>query len=122
MKLENPIHRIKKARREAQLQKIVAGLLAQQALDDPELQNLQVTQVKLNSSKSICSVLFYSPEGEAFFKDKLGHLILYKPSLRKALGEELRGRYVPDIIFKYDQNMQKQIDLETLIDRVATNN
>ncbi len=119
MKLETPLHRIKRARREAQLQKIVAGLLTQQACDDPELQDLQVTRVELNQSKSVCYVLFYSSHGEAFFREKLGHVILYKPSLRKAIGQELQGRYVPEIVFKYDTNLKKQLALEALIDHVA---
>ncbi|HAU30038.1 MAG: Ribosome-binding factor A [candidate division TM6 bacterium GW2011_GWF2_43_17] len=119
MKLQTPLHRIRRARREAQLQKIVAALLTQQACDDPELRDLQVTRVELSPSKSICYVLFYSAHGEAFFREKLGHVILYKPSLRKAVGEELQGRYVPDIVFKYDANLKKQLAIEALIDQVA---
>jgi ribosome-binding factor A len=119
MKLQTPLHRIKKARREAQLQKIVAGLLTQQSLDDALLRSLTVTRVELNDSRSVCYVLFYSPAGEADFKEKLGQLILYKPSLRKAIGDELQGRYVPDVVFKYDANLTKQLALEALIDKVT---
>ncbi len=119
MKIETPIHRIKRARREAQLQKIIAGLLTQQALDDNELRSLTVTRVEISASRSVCYILFYSPDGEGAFKEKLQQLILYKPSLRKAIGDELQGRYVPEVIFKYDTNLNKQLALEKLLDDVA---
>lgn len=44
-------------------------------------------------------------------------LKLYKPSLRKALSK-LPSRYAPELIFKYDEELEKQMKLEELMDKV----
>ena len=55
-----PVDQIKRARRESLLQKVIAKLLTQQALDDPQIQGVFVNRIELNANKSICTVYFYS--------------------------------------------------------------
>ena len=51
-------------------------------------------------------------------KEKLKKLVLYKPSLRTALSKLISSRYVPEIIFKFDKQFEKQQRIEALIESV----
>jgi ribosome-binding factor A len=113
-----PVDIIKRARRESLLQKVIAKLLAQQSLDDSELQGVFVNRIGLNANKSICTVYFYSDLGEEHFKKVLGRLILYKPSLRAAVAREVSGKYVPELVFRFDNQLTKQLAIEELIESV----
>ncbi|MBN2267260.1 MAG: ribosome-binding factor A [Candidatus Babeliaceae bacterium] len=108
--------RIKRARKASLIRKTVAKLLANQALDDPQLQSLSISRVDFNVDQSICWIFFYSEQGEEHFNEKLEHLKLYKPSLRTAIAKEIPGKYVPEIVFRYDEQLKKQIAIEQLLD------
>jgi len=110
------VSEIKRARKESQLQRVVSQLLLEQTLDDPSLKGIFVNRVELNPKKTVCSVLFYSELGKEHFEKILQHLILYKPSLRSAIAREVPGRYTPDIVFRYDDQLIKQLALENLIE------
>lgn len=113
-----PVDRIKKARREAQLMRVISRLLVLQAADDPELHGFSVTRVELNADNSICSVFFYGEGGEELFKQKLNYFKLYKPSLRAAIAQEISSRYTPNIVFRFDDQFEKQMAIERLLDTV----
>ncbi len=108
---------IRKARKEAQYLRVISTLFTQQAVEDERLRNVFINRVELSADGGLCYVFFYSNEGEAYFKVVLPHLILYKPSLRAALAKEIRGRYTPDIQFRFDEQFEKQQKIEQLIDR-----
>ena len=108
---------IRKARKEAQYLRVISTLFTQQAVEDERLRNVFINRVELSADGGLCYVFFYSNEGEAYFKVVLPHLILYKPSLRAALAQEIRGRYTPDIQFRFDEQFEKQQKIEQLIDR-----
>lgn len=112
---------IRRAKRESHLLRVISSLFTQQAVEDSRLQDLFINRVELNADGSICYVFFYSALGKKYFDEVLGHLILYKPSLRAAIAHELSGRYVPDIAFRFDERFEKQQEIERLIDRVAGN-
>jgi len=82
------------------------------------LQGLSISRVSLSSDKSIVTVFFFLPEGKSGFEKKLEYLKLFKPSLRKALADRIPGRYVPQIKFHYDDQLEKQIKIEQLLDKV----
>lgn len=98
--------------------KTIARLLSLQMVEDPSLRGVFVSRVEFNADKSVCSVFFYTEEGEEFFAEKLERLKLYRPSLRKALAQEIEGRYVPEIVFRFDAQMKKQLAIEHLLDTI----
>lgn len=108
---------IKRSQKESLLRREISSLLQTASLDNPALAGLDITHVELSRDKGICSVFFYSPEGEEFFKRKLSTLVLFKPSLRKAIAQKIPSRYVPEIIFKYDSQLEKQLAIEQLLDK-----
>lgn len=109
---------IRKARKEAQYLRVISTLFTAQAVEDKRLRNVFINRVELSADGGLCYVFFYSDQGETYFKEVLPHLILYKPSLRAALAQEIRGRYTPDILFRFDEQFEKQQKIEQLIDRV----
>lgn len=110
---------IKRAQKESVLMRLVAEVFLRAALDDPQIAGLVVNRVGLSPDKSICTVYFYSPEGKHYFDERLETLKLYKPSVRKAIAHGVQSRYTPDVIFRYDEQLERQHKIETLIDTLT---
>lgn len=109
---------IKKAQKESLYLREFANLFLQLTMDDAKLRPLSVTRVKLSPDNGVCSIYFFAPDGEAQFRLILGHLILFKGSLRKALAHSIQARYTPDLVFKYDSQFEQQKKVEDLIDKL----
>lgn len=107
---------IKKSQKESLLRKEISGLLQQASLDIPAVAGLDVSRVVLSDDKSVCSVFFYTPDGIEVFERKLKDLTLLKASLRKAIAQRIASRFVPEIVFKYDTQLEKQLAIERLLD------
>jgi len=88
------------------------------ALDDPRLRSITLNRIKLSPDKSLCSVYFYTPEGQEKFQEALEVLKLYKPSMRKAIAAKIEARYTPDLRFFYDDIYEKQERLDQILDKV----
>lgn len=89
-------------------------------MEDSRLQQLFVSRIELSADKSTCNVFFYTEQGDALFQELMPILILYKPSLRKALAQSIQSRYTPNIAFKYDAQLEKQLHIERLLNTVKT--
>lgn len=87
-------------------------------LDDPRLQGIFINRVSLSADSGICTVFFYSLQGEEHFNAVLDILKLYRPSLRRALAERVNKRYTPELIFKYDQQFEKHQRLEEIFEKI----
>jgi ribosome-binding factor A len=109
---------IKRAQKESLLLQELSKLLHELSLDDHRLQGLFVNRVKLSPDKSICTVFFYTAEGRDVFGEKLGSLILYKPSIRKAIAHIIPSRFVPEFVFKFDDQFEKQKHIDELLDKI----
>lgn len=114
------VRNIKRAQKEAELLRQISKLFMQTALDEPRLQNLTINRISLSSDKSACTVYFYTPAGKDFFETVLPLLILYKPSLRKALAAEINARYTPDFVFAFDDNFEKLMRIEGILEKVKS--
>ncbi len=106
---------VKRAQKESLIQHLLASFLLQAMLDDKRLQGLSITRVKLSPDKSVCTVFFHVYDGEPGFKEKLKTLVLYKPSMRKAVADSVQSRYVPELIFKYDTSFDKQQRIDEIL-------
>lgn len=116
--INDQVRSIKRAQKESLFLKNISQLIMQLALDEPKLQGMMVNRVRLSDDKSSCFVYFFTLDGEEDFKKKLSTLILYKPSLRKALSSLIPGRYTPDLHFQYDSAFEKQYKIERLLDSI----
>jgi ribosome-binding factor A len=109
---------IKRGQKESLLAREVSQLLIQAAKDYPALRGCSVTRAGLSSDKSVCTVYFFSTDGQEAFNECFGTLKLIKPSLRHALSQKIRGRYVPELVFRYDHQIEKQQEIETLFEEL----
>jgi ribosome-binding factor A len=111
---------IKRAQKEAALLREVSKLFMQLSMDEPLLRDLFINRIHLSPDKSHCTVYFYTAAGKAAFEEKLPLLILYKPSMRHALSQELIARYTPDLRFAFDEQFEKQQHIEHLLDSIKS--
>lgn len=116
------LRNIKRAQKESQLLRELSSNLLQISLDEPTLQGLYISRIKLSKDRSICFIYFNTSGGKEEFDKKLSTLILYKPSLRTALAKSLDLRYTPDLMFHYDEISEKQKRIEELLFKVSTEN
>jgi ribosome-binding factor A len=109
---------IKRAQKESLLLHELSSYFLRITLDDERLKSLTLNRVKLSRDKSSCTLFFFCEGGAEMFKELLPALILYKPSMRKALADQIEGRYTPQLIFKYDAPFERQLSVEALLDKI----
>jgi len=115
---DNKTKELKRAQKESLLRKELSKLFLNIKQDDSRFADIFINRIKLSSDKSVIHVFFYTHDGHEHFKERLSLLILYKPSMRKALSQLIPSRYTPEIIFKYDTTFEKQCKIEQLLDKV----
>ncbi len=115
---QSTVRSIKFAKKSAQLLREFSQLFLRLVLDDPRLEGMFVSKVELSNDGGACYVYFYTSEGEEAFARKLPVLILYKPSLRKALSQKIVSRYTPELVFRFDQKFEKISKMEALLDKI----
>jgi len=113
---------IKKAQKESLLFKEISILFNQIVIDDNRLKNIFVNRAQLSPDKGLCSVYFYTDQGQDYFNSMLEILKLYKPALRKALASKINSRRVPELVFKFDVQFEKQFKIEQLLEKIKTEN
>lgn len=89
-------------------------------LDHPEFVDLYPTKIDTAPDGSVLYVFFASHGDKADVHALLGDLILFKPSMRKALSQQIRSRYCPQLIFKYDETFEKVQRIEQLLENIST--
>lgn len=109
---------IKRAQKESLLLRELSKLLLQISMDDSRIAGVFINRVQLSQDKGTCNVLFYTAAGKEAFDALMPILILYKPSLRKALSTIIPGRYTPQLAFKFDSQFEKQQRIENLLEKL----
>lgn len=109
---------IKRAQKESYFFREISQLFLQITIDEPQLVGLYINKISLSSDGGMCTVLFLATHGKTEFEEKLPLLILYKPSLRTALAKTSHGRYVPNLIFRYDKDEEKVEKINRLLDKL----
>jgi ribosome-binding factor A len=118
--MDKNLHQIKRAQKEALLLRELSQLFLQISLDDPRLHGVTITRVDLSRDKAVCDMYFYIPGGLEAFDPIRSVLILYKPSLRKAIAQRIPSRHVPNLLFKYDDKFEKQMKLENALAQIKS--
>jgi len=112
------IRDIKHAQKESLFFKILSEIFLNLTQEEPGLVGIQVSKVALSRDKGTVTILFYC-EDEELFQAAFSTLILYKPSMRKALGEKISSRYIPQIRFSFDKKCKRQQSLEAALHQVS---
>ncbi|MCK4499006.1 ribosome-binding factor A [Candidatus Babeliales bacterium] len=112
---------IKRAQRQSYILRELTPILQELFANDQALSKLFVTRLELSPDGSLCHIFFSTFSGvnpkEEYTKAS-STLILYKPSVRKALSNILPSRYTPDIRFHYDAGKEKERYLNTLFEKI----
>lgn len=111
---------IRRAKKESLYFREISSFFLRIALDDKNLDGIHLNSVQLSPSKTVCTALFCCDGGQEAFKERLPHLILYKPAVRKALSQNIPSRYTPEVVFKYDVQFEKQQKIEDLFDKLKS--
>ncbi len=108
-----------------EIQKIISELLVRGELKDPGFQNMMigVSGVDVTGDGSYATVyitaLPYAP-GAVFSDDERGAVlaafIKCKGFLRSEINKKVKVRYVPDLIFKFDNSFEYGAKMDELID------
>ncbi len=96
---------------------VVANLFARGEVRDPRLQGITIHHVKLSSDLSVAKVYYMIPQGSD--KDEIAKLL--KPVsryVRKALGDQLFLRYIPQVNFYYDDNIDHSMKINELLSKI----
>lgn len=113
---------IKTAQKESAILRVVSPLFEDALRDNPDLNTWHISRIQLSPGKSVAYVYLYSLDDSQDFDTALGKIKLYKPSMRKALADELQKRYTPDIVFMFDEQLQRTLRMEKLLDTVKDQN
>lgn len=94
-------------------------LFRQLTRDEPSFSSVYPTRVDGAPDGSVLYIFFAGTEGEEAVEKAIGQLILYKPSFRKALAQQVQARYTPQLVFKYDPTFEKVQRIEKLLGDLA---
>jgi ribosome-binding factor A len=109
---------IKRAEKVAEaIHEIVSQLLIRE-VKDPRIGFTTVTEVKLSADLHLATIYFTVVGDEMERKSSEQGLNSARGFLRKELGRNLRMRYIPDIIFKYDISADYGRRIDTLLEEL----
>lgn len=109
---------IKRAEKVAEaIHEIVSELLIRE-VKDPRIGFTTVTEVKLSADLHLATIYFTVVGDEIERKSSEQGLNSARGFLRKELGRNLRMRYIPDIIFKYDISADYGRRIDTLLEEL----
>ena len=111
--------RIKDAQRESLYFREISSLFMRIVMENDKFLGLSVIRVSLAKNGSLCNVHFYTDKGKDYFNSILKDLTLYKPSIRSSIASHIQKRYTPDLRFIFDNSIEKEFRINTLLDRVS---
>lgn len=100
------------------IHKVVSELLIK-GLKDPRIGFVTITGVKVTTDLSLATVYFTVIGSEEERKNSEKGLNSARGFIRKELGQALRLRVTPDILFKYDSSFEYGQHIETLLKEIG---
>ena len=100
-----------------QLHEVIASLLLTE-VDDPRVQNVQVTDVDVSpdlKNATVFYVLLDTREPDEDAQEGLEAAVGY---LKHELGKRLDLRYIPAVEFEYDESVERGRRMEELLDEL----
>ena len=101
------------------IHEIISGLLIK-GLKDPRIGFATITGVKVTDDLHQATVYFTVIGSEEEKKDTGRGLDSARGFIRKEMGKELHMRYVPELIFRYDESVEYGSRIETILKEIDT--
>ena len=123
--MKSSIPEIKREQKKSLYLQKLSEILHQLAEQEEIICYVYISRIDLSADTGICYMYFSSYPHQTLdtkqvFEQALEVLKLYKPSLRKALAQQLKNkaRYTPELFFKYDETQEKVRSINNLLDKV----
>ena len=84
-------------------------------VQDPRIGFVTVTRVKVSADLQVARIYYTAIGDERARKETARGLEAAKPFLRRAVGNQLRLRRVPEIAFEYDRGVEHQDRVEQIL-------
>ena len=105
------------------LKKEISLILMNDLEDQLILENfVSITKVELSKDLQFCKVYVTSGNNEAIKNQIIENLNILKSSIKFILGKRIQMRRIPDLIFKKDRVMDKEISVLKVLDELRENN
>lgn len=88
-------------------------------LKDPRIGFVTITSVKMTDDLHLARIYFSVMGTDEEKKATKSGLNSARGFIRRELGKNLRMRYVPDVVFEYDQTIEKASRIETLLREIS---
>lgn len=97
----------------------VSSMIAKREISDPRIWNLVITKVKVTRDIQ-CAKLYYCISGSHETKKTIQN-VLKKASgfIRHNLAQSLTTRYIPELVFYYDEALEHAHKMHSLLDKVS---
>ncbi|MHC1697846.1 MAG: ribosome-binding factor A [Geobacteraceae bacterium] len=103
------------------LHELISGLLVK-GVKDPRIGFTTITAVKVAEDLHLATIYFTVIGNDAEKKATEQGLNSARGYIRKEMAKTLRMRYVPDIIFRYDESVDYGRRIDSLLNEVLTTN
>jgi len=100
------------------IHEMVSGLLIK-GLKDPRIGFVTITGVKITDDLHLATVYFTVIGSDEEKKATGEGLQSARGFIRKELGKSLHMRYVPELIFRYDESVEYGSRIETLLKEIS---
>lgn len=101
------------------IHEMVSELLVK-GLKDPRIGFVTITGVKLTDDLHLATVYFSVIGSDEEKKATEQGLNSARGYIRKELGKNLRMRYIPDVVFRYDVSVEYGSRIESLLKEIGT--
>lgn len=109
---------IRLQQRESTLLRLIGDMFVNLQENIKDLYKVFPNKINMSPDGSLAKIYLFSNEGEVFVRNIIGQLILYKPSIRKAIADNISLRRVPEVHFIFDKDYEKEQKLQNFIDKV----
>ena len=105
----------RKERLGSQVREVIAQVLLFEA-KDPTLAQVNVTDVELTGDLGLAKVYYYAHNLSERERERLGQALeRAKGFLRRRIGQEIHARITPELVFYYDDSIERGASIEAAI-------
>ena len=94
------------------------SLIVEQELSDPRIGFVTITRVEMTPDLMQARVYFTTLKTEKALADTIGGLNSATGFIRKLIGERIKTRFTPEIMFIYDDSQKKRDRIDEIIDKI----
>ena len=117
-KKEEKTKSVRLQQRESTLLRLIGDMFINLQTHIKELYKVFPNKIDLSPDGSLAKIYLFSDEGEEFVRKIIGDLVVYKPSMKKAIATHISLRVIPNILFVFDKQYEKEQKLQNFIDKV----